>query len=91
MKRFNLLCCFIIIFFLKTQAQCFIKTDLGIKTEVDSIGIEIQFYSPSIVRVLKWPVGGTYSKESLSVIKIPQKTTFDCRMKGDKLSIQNEK
>ncbi len=90
MKQFNLLCCFIIIFSFETQAQFYIRTDLGIKTEIDSIGIEIQFYNPSTIRVIKWPVGETYSKRSLSVIKVPQKTHVDCQIKGDKLSIQSE-
>lgn len=42
--------------------------------KVDKINIEIQFYSSSIVRVLKWPDSVNLSKESLSVIAKPSYT-----------------
>ena len=51
-------------------AQGYKKTANGIKAEVGSnIEVEIQYFSPSIVRVLKYPKKQNPKKESLSVIK----------------------
>ncbi|WP_338357420.1 glycoside hydrolase family 31 protein [Yeosuana marina] len=49
------------------------KTDLGLKTSIDSTTVEIQFFSPDIVRVLKYPKDSVIDKKSLSVIKTPEK------------------
>ncbi|HES59683.1 MAG TPA: DUF4968 domain-containing protein, partial [Caldithrix sp.] len=69
------------------QAQGYQKTDLGIKSTINAIDVEIQFYSPSIVRVLKSPEGRTYEKNSLSVILDPKKTDFEISRSGDELSL----
>lgn len=37
------------------RAQSYMRTDLGIKSIIDSLDVEIQFYDPSIVRVIKHP------------------------------------
>ena len=37
------------------QGQSYQKTDTGVKTVINSVGIEIQFYGPSTVRIVKWP------------------------------------
>jgi len=55
-------------------AQSFQKTDAGIKAKTQSMQIEVQFYSPEIVRVLKYPEGKTLEKTSLSVVKTADKT-----------------
>jgi alpha-D-xyloside xylohydrolase len=72
-------------------SQAWQKTELGIKTVVNSVGIEIQVYSPTTVRVLKWPEGKTFKKESLSVVKTPEKTTFSAKQAGNVLSVKTEK
>jgi len=72
------------------EAQIYQKTDLGIKSSINSIDVEIQFYGPSTVRVLKWPEGKTFTKESLSVIKTPQKTAYSIKQRGDELSLKSE-
>ena len=74
-----------------SRAQTYEKTELGIKTEIDSLDVEIQFFSPSIVRVLKWPKGTTFLKESLSVIKIPQKTTLSISQQGGEITLTSNK
>ncbi len=53
------------------------QTENGISTTIDSLKVEIQFFSPSIVRVVKYPLGETFQKESLSVIKEAQEASFD--------------
>ena len=74
-----------------SNAQSYNKTDLGIKSIINSIQIEIQFYNPSTVRVLKSPEGTTFTKKSLSVIETPQKTDFSIKQIGDELFLQSKK
>jgi alpha-D-xyloside xylohydrolase len=72
------------------NAQSYMKTELGIKSTIEAIDVEIQFYNPSTVRVLKSPEGKTFEKNSLSVISIPQKTDFSIKQAGDELSLKSE-
>jgi alpha-D-xyloside xylohydrolase len=81
---------FLIIPVISTHAQNFQKTDLGIKTNVNNDEIEIQFYSPSIVRIIKWPAVKTPKKESLSVIKVPQKIAFTVTKKKNELLLRSK-
>lgn len=53
--------------------------------------VEVQFYSPGIVRILKSPEGVAFKKESLSVTKKPQQTKFTIQQKGDVVSLKSEK
>ncbi len=39
---------------------------------------------------MKWPEGKTFIKESLSVVKTPQRTTFGIKQKGDDLILKSE-
>lgn len=73
------------------SAQTYQKTDYGVKTVINYKNIEIYFYNPSTVRVLKYPQGKSYSKKSLSVIQNLQKTSFKLKQKGDELLIKGEK
>lgn len=73
-----------------SEAQSYQKTDLGIKTVIKSISIEIQFYTPSIVRIVKSPLGRSFTKESLSVIKKPQKTGFSVKQQGDRVYLKTQ-
>ena len=66
-------------FFAESNAQSYQKNSTGIKATVASENIEIQFYSPSIVRIVKYPIGHSFNKQSLSVIATPQKTAFSSR------------
>jgi alpha-D-xyloside xylohydrolase len=72
------------------SAQSYKKTELGVRTTINSIDIEIQFYDPSTARVLKSPENQIFNKESLSVIKNPQKTAFSIRQEGGVLSLKSE-
>lgn len=68
-----------------SNAQSYQKTDTGIKATIASLNVEIQFYSPSIVRIVKYPIGQSFRKQNLSVIATPQKTAFSVKQKGDVL------
>jgi alpha-D-xyloside xylohydrolase len=75
---------------INSNGQNYQKTNLGIKTVINSVEVEIQFYSPTIVRVLKWPEGKTFTKSSLSVVKTPQKTVFGIKQQTDELYLKSD-
>ena len=50
------------------------RTPQGMKCTTQGMDIRVEFYSPSIVRVYKTPEGKPYNKESLVVVKSPEKT-----------------
>ncbi len=91
MKNLYLYFVLSIIFITNGFAQPYQKTEMGAKVVAKSIKIEIQFYSPSTVRVLKWPEGKTFTKESFSVIKTPQKTDITIQQQGEGLLLKSEK
>lgn len=74
-----------------SQSQTWQQTAQGVQTVIDSMEIDIRFYSPSTIRIMKWPAGKSFVKESLSVIKEPQKTTFSVKQQGSRLSLKSEK
>ncbi|MEO6317108.1 MAG: glycoside hydrolase family 31 protein [Chitinophagaceae bacterium] len=73
-----------------SYAQNWQQTATGVKVTVNDINIELQFYSASIVRVVKSPKGSNFTKESLSVIKTPQKSSFTVQKKGAVLTLKTE-
>ena len=65
------------------------KTSSGFTATVNDVDITVSFYSPKIVRVLKSPAGTEFEKQSLSVIKTPEKVDFTYRASGNVLSAQS--
>jgi len=72
------------------KAQTYQKTELGAKSIINSIEVEIKFYNPSTVRILKSPAGKTFMKQSLSVITVPQKTNISIKQKDDEILLNSE-
>jgi alpha-D-xyloside xylohydrolase len=72
-------------------AQSYQKTDLGLKAKINANDVEIQYYSPTIVRILKSPEGKTFTKESLSVIKKPKTIKLAIIQQGDVVSLKSDK
>jgi alpha-D-xyloside xylohydrolase len=72
------------------NAQSYKKTEFGIRSSIDSLEIEIQFYGPSTVRVLKSPEGKTFTKNSLSVIGSPQRITLSIKEAGSELFLNSD-
>jgi len=70
-------------------AQTYQKTGEGVSFVANSMKVEAQFYSPSIVRIIKSPEGSSYTKESLSVIKAPQKVSFTTTQKGSLVNLKS--
>jgi len=91
MKKVKLILSLLLVLAMGLQAQSYQKTDLGLKTKINSTDVEIQFFSPSTVRILKSPVGKPFKKESLTVIKKPQATKLAISQQGDIISLKSEK
>ncbi len=72
------------------KAQSYQKTDWGIKTSIHSNDIEIQFYAPSIVRIIKSPKDRPFVKKSLSVIATPQKTRLSIVQKDNTVILKTD-
>jgi len=73
----------------KINAQTVQKTDKGVKVKVNGTWVEAQFYTPSVVRILKWPESKPLKKESLSVVKVPQKVAFAVKQEASMLSVKS--
>jgi alpha-D-xyloside xylohydrolase len=58
------------------NAQSYQKTDSGLKFSADNLNIELKLYGENTVRIIKYPAGKSFEKNSLSVIKKEQKTKF---------------
>lgn len=87
--KYKLLTLLFILFFGISNAQSYQKTDNGIKATSQSVQIDIQFFSPTIVRVLKTPKGTTLQKNSLSVVKTPVKTNLKITDSGNLVTISS--
>ena len=80
-----------LVFFVNNNsAQSYQKIENGIKVTTGLLNVEIQFFSAAIVRIVKSPTGRTFTKESLSVVKAPQKTAFTVNQKGDIVNLKSE-
>ncbi len=91
MKKLALTCSFLLCLLSVIYAQEFTKTEFGMKLNSNSVAIEVQFYSPTIVRILKSPQGNTFSKESLSVIKKPETVQLNIKQRAEWISINSSK
>jgi len=90
MKAKHLMMMAIVLFYSQqSYSQNYQKTALGIKANTQSVQIEIQFFSPEIVRILKSPEGVPFEKKSLSVIKEPVKTDLKITEDGNKVVLQS--
>ena len=90
-KRLLFIPLFLFSIVIGAKAQSYLRTDLGVKSIIDSVDVEIQFYDPSTVRVIKHPEGAYFDKKSLSVIRAPQKTELGIKEKGEELFLKSER
>lgn len=77
--------------FTSANAQSYQKNESGVSIVTDLLKLDVQFYSPEIVRIVKSPKGSQVAKTSLSVIKVPQRTAFSVKQQGDILSIKSQR
>lgn len=68
------------------------ETDSGVKFQTASpiLNGEIIFYSPSIVRVIKYPSAQMPDKKSYPIIKTPEKINIVYKRNGDKIQMKTE-
>lgn len=85
MSKKSLLIFCLTIFSFKAWPQTFSKTNSGIITDINSVRIEIQIFSPTIIRVLKSPAGASFQKKSLSVVAHPDEAKFTVTKNGTSL------
>lgn len=65
------------------MGQTYEKTEYGVKASLPNMSMEVQFYSPEIVRILKSPQNLENIPHSYSVVKTPGNTSFEVEKKGD--------
>lgn len=58
------------------NAQLYKKTDSGLNFSTTDMNVEVKFYGSNMVRIIKYPSGKSFVKNSLSVVKQEQKTKF---------------
>ncbi|MVN20259.1 glycoside hydrolase family 31 protein [Mucilaginibacter arboris] len=90
MKKETITVFIVLLAVLQGFAQQYHRTSLGIKTSAESMDVEIQFYSPEIVRVLKSPQGIPFKKESLSVIKKPEATQLGISQQNNLVTLKSK-
>lgn len=66
-------------------------TPQGIAAQVDSVAIEISYYTPSSVRVVKTPLNKNLTQKSLSVIASPEKIPVKVKNTGKTVEVSSAK
>jgi hypothetical protein len=80
-KIFSAIALVVYVLVVTVNAQSYQKTDLGIKSKINSIEIEIQFYNSSTVRILKSPEDKTFSSIN---VRVASKTGGTLQVRLDK-------
>ncbi len=70
------------------NAQSYQKTDSGLKFSADHMIVEVKLYGENTIRVIKYPAGRSFVKNSLSVIKQEQKIKFSVSEKNNIISLK---
>ncbi len=89
-KKIILLFAVVCTLFGTTQAHPYTSIDNGCQVRINKLEVEIQFYNPATVRVLKWPAGTNFKKKSLSVIKSPEKVSLKAEQNGDEVLVKSK-
>ena len=82
---------FLLFFHPAADAAGWQKTGTGARIITDNGTIDVQFFSPAIVRILKWPKGTGLVKESLSVVKTAEKSTLRYGTKDDRITLSSDR
>ena len=86
--KFRIITLIILTFlFINSYAKSYERMPNGIKTTIPTMTVDIQFFSPSLVRIVKYPEGKSFIKTSLSVVKTPEKTAFNISENSDMISL----
>ena len=90
MKKITAIICILLVSTGYITAQQYTRSENGATVMVKAMTVEIEFYSPSIVRVFKTPAGLDVDKKSLSVIKEPEKTNVTLKKTNDGLLLESK-
>lgn len=71
-------------------AADFTKNSNGITTRVGDTDVELRFYTPSTLRVIKSPAGAKIDDSSLSVTLNPREVKFNTRESGKNLKLTSD-
>lgn len=71
-------------------SQAFQKTPNGIKARIQGTDVEVQFYAPQIVRIIKGQAGAPAKEKSLAVIAAPQKLPLTIADQKDELTVLSQ-
>lgn len=77
-------------FVTSTNAQTVQRTTQGVKTSTQGMDIQVEFYSPTIIRVYKTPQKAPYNKESLAVVKTPETTAVRFEQNGNNIRLKSQ-
>jgi alpha-D-xyloside xylohydrolase len=91
LKKQLIIFCLVVILPGFALAQNYEKLPTGVKATVGGNAIEVRFYSPVIVRVIKTPLGAPFNKQSLSVIKQPEQIKLSIEKQGDAIALNSGK
>lgn len=89
MKNLSLSLLLSVLFSITVQAQNYTKTDTGVELIINSVHLKIQFFDGSTIRVIKYPAGEEFTKQSLSVIKQAESTDFSVSEEKNSVVIES--
>jgi alpha-D-xyloside xylohydrolase len=90
MRKIFFLLVFIVLIAGQMLGQQYRTTGSGITASLQSMTVEVKFYSPEIVRVTKTPDGKTFTRQSLSVIKTSEKTPIRIEENGSVVTLSSK-
>ncbi len=73
-----------------TDAQSYKKTDSGLSLSAGNLAIEVKWYGGNTVRVMKYPIGKSWVKNSLAVIQKEQQTRFSVSENSDVILLKSD-
>lgn len=85
---FALALAFIVCLMMPSKAQAYEATASGLRHTTQAVTTTLDFYAPTIVRVVKYPENTTFTKESVSVIKKPEQVQLSQQQKGDVVTLK---
>ncbi|WP_294247924.1 TIM-barrel domain-containing protein [uncultured Chryseobacterium sp.] len=72
------------------DAQSYKKTDSGLSLSAGNLAIEVKWYGGNTVRIMKYPVGKSWVKNSLAVIRKEQQTRFSVSENNDAILLKSD-
>lgn len=87
LKEIGLIAAVALCFGVQVDAKTVQRTSQGVQFTAQGLNVNVEFYSPGIVRVYKVPVKSAYKKENLVVLKKPETVQFNYTEKGNNVTL----